>query len=148
MNKAPESFPEFDIPVTVAEEFTGNVTPLLHEIRHAVQALLAEGETTTIDMRSMPLAPGEETRIETLLGEGEIRVELNALGRSDIIETRFPGVWLITHRNTEDVILGKHIQMSFIPDILKAQQRDIEAGLEQLSSELQTEPVNDSGEKP
>ncbi len=148
MNKAPESFPEFDIPVTVAEEFTGNVTPLLHEIRHAVQALLAEGETTTIDMRSMPLAPGEETRIETLLGEGEIRVELNALGRSDIIETRFPGVWLITHRNTEDVILGKHIQISFIPDILKAQQRDIEAGLEQLSSELQTEPVNDSGEKP
>ncbi len=147
MNKAPESFPEFDIPVTVAEEFTGNVTPLLHEIRHAVQALLAEGETTTIDMRSMPLAPGEETRIETLLGEGEIRVELNALGRSDIIETRFPGVWLITHRNTEDVILGKHIQICFIPDILKAQQRDIEAGLEQLSSELQIEPVNDPGEK-
>ena len=146
MNKTPESFPEFDIPVTVAEEFTGNVTPLLHEIRHAIEALLAEGQITTIDLRSMPLAPGEEKRIEALLGEGEIRVMLNALGRSDILETRFPGVWLIIHRNTEDVILGKHIQISFIPDIIKAQQRDIEAGLEQLSSELQIEPVNDSGE--
>ena len=146
MNKTPESFPEFDIPVTVAEEFTGNVTPLLHEIRHAIEALLAEGQITTIDLRSMPLAPGEEKRIEALLGEGEIRVTLNALGRSDIVETRFPGVWRITHRNTEDVILGKHIQISFIPDIIKAQQRDIEAGLEQLSSELQIEPVNDSGE--
>ena len=147
MNNRPESFPEFDIPVTVAEEFTGNVTPLLHEIRHAIQTLMTEGQTTTIDLRSMPLAPGEEARIETLLGEGEIRAELNALGRSDILETRFPGVWLITHRNTEDVILGRHIQICFIPEILKAQQRDIEAGMEQLNSELQIEPVNDSGEK-
>lgn len=147
MNKTPESFPDFDIPVTVAEEFTGNVMPLLHEIRHAIQALLAEGKTTTIDLRSMPLAPGEEARIESLLGEGEVRVELNALGRSDIIETRFPGVWLITHRNTEDVILGKHIQICFIPEILEAQQRDIEAGMEQLSSELHVESMNDFGEK-
>lgn len=147
MNKTPDSFPEFNIPVTVTKEFTGNVTPLLHEIRHALQALLATGQTTTIDLRSMPLAPGEEARIETLLGEGEIHVELNALGRSEILETRFMGVWLITHLNTEEVILGKHIEISFIPDILKAQQRDIEASLDQLNSELQTEPVNAFGEQ-
>ena len=94
----------------------------------------------------MPLAPGEEKRIETLLGEGEVRVELNTLGRSEIMETRYPGVWLITHRNTEDVLLGRHIEISFIPDILKAQQCDIETGLEQLSSELNTEQNNDFGE--
>jgi len=137
--------PEFDIPVIVAEEFTGNVTPLLHEIRHALRALLTEGQSTTIDLRSMPLAPGEEARIETLLGEGEVRVELNTLGRSEIMETRYPGVWLITHRNTEDVLLGRHIEISFIPDILKAQRCDIETGLEQLSSELNIEQNNDFG---
>ena len=34
----------FDIPVRTTEEFTGNVTPLLHEIRHALGALLENGK--------------------------------------------------------------------------------------------------------
>ncbi len=127
-----------DIPVRVTAEFTGNVTPLLHEIRHALSALLENGEQTIIDLRSMPLAPGEESHIETALGEGEVRVELNALGRSEIIETQYPGVWLITHHNTDGVLLGKYIEIALIPDILQAQQGDIQAGLEQLSDTLTT----------
>ena len=138
MNHTDTSIPEFDIPVTVTAEFTGNVTPLLHQIRHALSALLENGEQTIIDLRSMPLAPGEEAHIETALGQGEVRVELNALGRSDIIETQYPGVWMITHRNTDDTILGKYIEIALIPDILQAQQGDIQAGLEQLGETLKT----------
>lgn len=138
--------PKFDIPVRITEEFTGNVTPLLHEIRHALSALLKNGEQTIIDLRSMPLAPGEETHIERALGQGEVRVELNALGRSDIIETQYPGVWLITHSNTDGALLGKYIEIALIPDILQAQQGDIQAGLEQLSDTLTTatEKVNEA----
>ncbi|MCP4008933.1 MAG: hydrogenase expression/formation protein [Proteobacteria bacterium] len=138
MNHSNTSIPEFDIPVTVTDEFTGNVTPLLHEIRHALAALLETGEQTIIDLRSMPLAPGEEAHIETALGQGEVRVELNALGRSEIIETQYPGVWLITHSNTDGALLGKYIEIALIPDILQAQQGDIQAGLEQLSDTLTT----------
>lgn len=142
MTKASGSPLDFDIPVSVAGEFTGNVTPLLHEIRHALDALLEQDHITTIDLRAMPLAPGEEARIEAKLGQGELKVELNALGRSDILETRYPGVWLITHHNTEDVVVGKYIQITFIPDILQAQRGDIKAGLEQLSSELEPATSN------
>ncbi len=138
MNHSNTSIPEFDIPVTITDEFTGNVTPLLHEIRHALAALLETGEQTIIDLRSMPLAPGEEAHIETALGQGEVRVELNALGRSEIIETQYPGVWLITHSNTDGALLGKYIEIALIPDILQAQQGDIQAGLEQLSDTLTT----------
>jgi len=138
VNHTDASIPEFDIPVTVTAEFTGNVTPLLHEIRHALSALLENGEQTIIDLRSMPLAPGEEAHIEAALGQGEVRVELSALGRSDIIETQYPGVWMITHSNTDGAILGKYIEIALIPDILQAQQGDIQAGLEQLSETLKT----------
>jgi hydrogenase-1 operon protein HyaF len=138
VNHSEPSIPEFDIPVTVTAEFTGNVKPLLHQIRHALSALLENGEQTIIDLRSMPLAPGEEAHIETALGQGEVRVELNALGRSDIIETQYPGVWMITHCNTEGTILGKYIEIALIPDILQAQQGDIQAGLEQLGETLET----------
>ena len=130
--------PEFDIPVTVNDAYTGNVTPLLNEIRHALTALLEQDQRTVIDLRAMPLAPGEETRIEEELGQGEVRVELSALGKSDIVETRYPGVWLITHSNTEGKVIGKYIEIALIPDILQAQQGDIEVGLEQLSQKLTT----------
>jgi hydrogenase-1 operon protein HyaF len=140
------SFFEREFPVTVSTEFTGNVTPLLHEIRHALAALLKTGEQTIIDLRSIPLAPGEEAHIETALGQGEVRVELNALGRSDILETQYPGVWLITHSNTDGTILGKYIEIALIPDILLAQQGDIQAGLEQLETKLKpsTEKANEA----
>lgn len=144
---APErTIPEWDIPVTVTSEFTGNVTPLLHEIRHALGALLENGKQTIIDLRSMPLAPGEEAHIESALGKGEVRVELNALGRSDIIETQYPGVWLITHSNTEGAVLGKYIEIALIPDILQAQAGDMQAGLEQLSEKLQSTSTEKNNE--
>ena len=61
-----------------AEMETGNVQPLLHEIRHALKRLADGEEGTVIDMQSLPLAPGEETRIEAALGEGEVRAELES----------------------------------------------------------------------
>lgn len=146
MSETNNPLPPLDIPVRRSEEFTGNVTPILHEIRHALKALLDNDEQTIIDLRSMPLAPGEETRLETLLGRGEVTVELNALGRSDILETQYPGVWLITHRNTDDSVLGKYIEIALIPDILQAQLGDIQAGYETLSTKLNpsTEQANEA----
>ena len=60
------------IPVTT-EVATGNVEPLLHEIRHALTRLTSGKDGTTIDLKSLPLAPGEEERIEATLGTGEVR---------------------------------------------------------------------------
>ena len=42
---------------------TYNVQPLLHEIRHALARLLDDGGHTVIDLRSLPLAPGEEEQL-------------------------------------------------------------------------------------
>jgi len=124
------------IPVNV-EPFTGNVQPLLHEIRHALRRLAGGEEGTTIDLRALPLAPGEEARIEETLGQGEVRAELQALGPTVVQETAYPGVWLVTHRNTEDRIVARFIEVTRIPRILAAQNEDIEKGLEKLESELQ-----------
>jgi len=52
------------------ERSTGNVVPLLHEIRHALERLADTGECTAIDLRSLPLAPGEGDVLESMLGEG------------------------------------------------------------------------------
>jgi hydrogenase-1 operon protein HyaF len=115
---------------------TGNVVPLLHEIRHALQALLETGRETVIDLRGLPLGPGEEARIEEQLGRGEVRVELDALGPSEILETRFPGVWLVTHRNNDNEIIGRFIEICLVPRLVLAQDADMRAGLEELNAQL------------
>ena len=116
---------------------TGNVEPLLHEIRHALKRLAAGEEGTVIDLKSLPMAPGEEQRIESALGEGEVRAELQALGPTVVQETAYPGVWLVTHRNAENEVVARFIEVTRMPEILMAQREDIERGIEKLESELQ-----------
>ena len=115
---------------------TGNVKPLLHEVRHALQHWLDEGEVTVIDLRSIPMGPGEEDRIVNELGRGEVQARMSALGPSEIIETRFPGVWLVTHYNNNEEIIGKFIEVCDIPRLLKAPEEDIREGLELLDTQL------------
>ena len=54
------------IAVTV-EQDTGNLRPLLHEIRHALERLLENGEPTFIDLKSIPMAPSEAEKFELTL---------------------------------------------------------------------------------
>ena len=124
------------IPVNT-EIVTGNVEPLLHEVRHALRRLASGGDGTVIDLQSLPLAPGDEQRIMEALGTGEVRAELDALGPSVVQETSYPGVWLVTHRNTEQAVIGQFIEVTRMPELLKSQQADIEHGISRLEDELE-----------
>lgn len=125
-----------DIAVNL-EASTGNVPPLLHEIRHALKRLARGEPGTAIDLRGLPLAPGEEERIESTLGAGEVRAELESLGKTLVQETAYPGVWLVTHRNIDDAVVAKFVEVTRMPDILVSQQQDIERGIRQLERKLQ-----------
>ncbi|MEN8205281.1 MAG: hydrogenase expression/formation C-terminal domain-containing protein [Pseudomonadota bacterium] len=118
------------------ESLTHNVQPLLHEIRHALVKLLDDGRNTVIDLRSMPLAPGEEQTLLDELGHGEVYARLHALGPTEIVETHYPGVWVVVHSNNENEVIGKFIEVCDIPDLLRSQQEDIRQGLEQLQAQL------------
>jgi hydrogenase-1 operon protein HyaF len=118
------------------EASSGNVRPLLHEIRHALQRVASGAEGTTIDLGSLPLAPGEEKRIEELLGQGEVRAELDALGPTVLQETRYAGVWFITHRNSEQEVVARFIEVTRIPELLLAQSPDMHRSLHELERQL------------
>ncbi len=115
---------------------SGNVLPLLFEIRHGLARWLETGEQTVIDLGHIPLAPGEEELIEATLGKGEVYAQLKVLGSSVIIETTIPGAWLVTHYNNDDEIMGKYVEVTDIPSILKSQQADMQQGLEELDRHL------------
>ena len=117
---------------------TGNVEPLLHQIRHALKRLADGDDGTVIDLKRLPLAPGEQERITATLGTGEVRAEVDALGPTIIQETSYPGVWLITHKNTDGVEVARFVEVTYIPELLRSQQADIDAGIGRLEDELRT----------
>ncbi|MCK5001512.1 MAG: hydrogenase accessory protein HupE [Gammaproteobacteria bacterium] len=110
---------------------------MLHEVKHALDGLIKKGETTVIDLRSIPLAPGEEDKILNTLGQGEVQSQLNALGLSEIIETQYAGVWIVTHYNDENAVIGRFIDITTIPDILRSQEEDVIEAYNRLTESLE-----------
>jgi hydrogenase-1 operon protein HyaF len=132
--------PEPKIPLAsigIAVEFeSGNVPLLLNELRHALERLLADGTPHAIDVRAIPLAPGEEQRLLGALGEGELVAQLEAQGRSEIRESAYPGIWCITHYDAAGSVVGRFIEVTFMPALLASQRPDVELGLARLSRAL------------
>ncbi len=131
---------EIKFNIQVGDELTQNVKPLLHEIKHALDNLIETGRTTIIDLRSIPLAPGEEDKILNTLGRGEVLAQLNALGLSEVIETQYAGVWLVTHYNDEEHIISRFIEVTTMPEILCSQTEDIMAAYSHLTLALEDKP--------
>ena len=132
--------------IQIGDELTWNVQPILHEIRHALRTLLETGNGSIIDLRSIPLAPGEEDTILDALGCGEVHAKLHALGPSEIYETRFSGVWMVTHYNAENDVISRFIEITRFPNILESQREDMTTSLDALEALLDTTPGSDKTE--
>lgn len=128
--------------IQAGDNLTWNVKPLLHEVKHALKNLIEHGETSVIDLRSIPLAPGEEDKIINTLGKGEVRCLLDALGPSEIIETQYAGVWLVTHFNDENDIISRFIEITFMPEILRSQSEDVIEAYSKLTDDLHDDDEN------
>ncbi len=114
----------------------GSVTALLSEIAAQLEKLIATGETSLIDLKSLPFAPGEYEQLRQALGQGEVTAHMDAIGPSEIAETQYPGVWWLTHFNIEGDIVADMIEIAPFPNILQSQPEDVRAGLERLQSML------------
>ncbi|MGD2083340.1 MAG: hydrogenase expression/formation C-terminal domain-containing protein [Chromatiales bacterium] len=118
------------------ESLTGNAQPILHEILHALQRLSDSDEATVIDLHSIPFAPGDEKRLLEVLGHGEVDVHMHTLGETRIWESLYAGVWIVDHHNAEGERIAFHIEVSRVPEILRAQDEDISDGVQRFRRRL------------
>ena len=119
-----------DIPITVEQPDhmaapSAQVKALLQELRDMLQVLIKTGEHNYIDIRSLPLLPGELDSLKEILGTGEVEATVNALGPTLIRETQIPGIWWVTHKNTNHEILSEFIEVTTLPEILVTQHHDL-----------------------
>jgi hydrogenase-1 operon protein HyaF len=117
----------------------GSLRALLTEITVMLERLARDRTIGSIALNSLPFAPGEYEQLRQMLGQGEVSARIEAIGPSEVVETRYPGVWWVTHYNVEGDIVADTIEITSLPEILKSQPEDINAGLELLRSQLNGE---------
>lgn len=121
------------------ESWRGNALPLLNEIRHALERLLASGETTVIDLGALPMGPQDEAELLEALGTGEVDATINAGGPSSVRETSYHGVWLVTHRNELSETVARFVEVAFVPELLMSQPEDVADSAAALAKRLGVE---------
>ncbi len=126
-----------DISIKVADLHSiGSVDALLNEISTRLARFVAIGETSMIDLKSLPFSPDEYEGLRTSLGRGEASARLETIGDSELYETHYPGVWWVTHYNVEGDVVADLLEIAAVPAILHSQPEDVRDGLERLQHML------------
>lgn len=112
------------------------VPALLREIEALLTRLVGTGHSGRIDLRSLPLLPGDDERLADALGSGEVDAVIEALGETHVRETGVAGVWWVTHTNADGETVAAFIDITLMPDMLMTHADDARAGLAQLRSRL------------
>jgi len=121
---------------------TGMAWSILTEIRQLLDALSDKGTVGSIDLRSLPMTDADRVQLEELLGHGEVKVELDLAGASEVWETAYSGVWWIRHKGAGNKIACEEIAVTAIPEILITHPVDIEAAAARLGNDLSQAPVS------
>ncbi len=127
------------IPIEVAGEpvEVDAARALLLEIDRMLGRLAAGGEGEVIDLLGLPLSPDDRDYLAEVLGEGEVRAEVQTLGLSLLQETAVPGVWWVTHYGEEDRVMAEVIEVTRVPKILQTQEGDLLEARELLAERME-----------
>lgn len=96
------------------------------------------GHTGAIDLRWLPLYPGDIEKLRDVLGTGEVAATVAALGDSTVQETAIPCVWWVTHHGGEANLIGHWIEISETPSLLRSDRTLIAFGLLSLRGRAAT----------
>lgn len=123
--------------VTALDDGARSYVPaLLREIEALLAELVASGRNGRIDLRSLPLLPGDDARLAAVLGDGEVDADIQATGGTRVRETGVAGVWWVTHANADGETVAEFIEVALVPEILKTHPEDARTGLARLRERL------------
>lgn len=126
---------EFDRPKQRNIEIAQQV---LRDIHSALSNFHSGGQVCAIDLKQRPRMSAETYQyLRDTLSTGEVSAVVDAHVRIDVLETQFPGVWWVCHRNEQDEISTEIIEITEIPAILKPHAIDVLAGLQRLQITIQ-----------
>ncbi len=124
------------IAIVVEEDDASNrmVPALLRELLDALDGFLRDGTRHCLDLATLPLGHAGRHALEEALGQGEIDARVSVLGSSRVRETAFTGIWWLRHEDDNGALLCEQIEVTDLPEILRADRGDIEAASARLAA--------------
>jgi len=115
-----------------SQPLSAQVRALLQELRSMLDTLINTGDSNSIDIRSLPMLPGDYDQIKAILGDGEVTATVSAMGPTQIRETHIPGIWWVTHYNLDEEVMAEFIEVTALPQILLTPEIDLQHAGERL----------------
>jgi hydrogenase-1 operon protein HyaF len=131
-----------DIPVRIEQPHPYRVdgvtvTAVLTRLAAVLAEFVETGRPGVIDLRYLPrMHEATYQALKDALSVGEVSAVVDTESRVEVMETQYPGVWWITHRDERGGIMTELIEIVDIPSILKSHPTDIRAGLGRLQRTL------------
>lgn len=123
---------------------TGLAEAVVGEVAARLQALAERGEESAIDLRSLPLTPGDRRELENRLGHGEVCAGLDIGGLSEVWECGYAGVWWVRHLGEDGMPRSERIEIAAVPAILVSHTGDIAAAAARLQHDTTRPAKEDS----
>ena len=114
----------------------GGFVALLAELAHLLERFSDSGKRGAIDLRSLPMAPGEYDRLRELLGRGEVTVTLDLGSPTTIYETDFHGLWWVRHCTPDGETAAEYLEVCAAPDIVLADAADARRDARRLRARI------------
>jgi len=128
---------EIPVHVEITKQSSSMLQPILHEMVVMLKTLISSGQCNIIDLTHEPLDTKDIADLNTLLGQGEINTDFNALGTtSNIRETSVSGIWWITHFNQEGDKFSEYVEITTCPELLKTVPEDLQSALSLLQDKV------------
>ena len=112
------------------------VYAIVAELTTLLESLVQRGDPGVIDLRSLPMSPGDRIALRGLLGDGEVHASFDADGVSRFGETGVAGVWWVEHRDRDGALIAELIEVAPFPQILCSAADDIAAAAGVLHTRL------------
>ncbi|TCT19190.1 hydrogenase expression/formation C-terminal domain-containing protein [Thiobaca trueperi] len=131
-----------DIPVRIdrprgSRADVASVTAILTELSEMLANFVETGQPGVIDLRQRPrMRKATYQTLKDALATGEVSAVVDTESKVEVLETQYPGVWWVTHRDERGGILTELIEITAIPAILRSHSTEIQAGLRRLQRRL------------
>lgn len=111
---------------------------ILDEVAQMLTRFLSTGEKSVIDLRirAQDFFADDMLVLRDRLGKGEISARFEGFGHVEVEETSYPGVWWLSYFDAEGQLETQQLEVTWFPNLLKAQASDIRLGAARLAAEL------------
>lgn len=118
------------------DPLTGNGMAVLREILHLLELLDQTGKGGSVDLASLPLSASDKQWLKQSLGDGAVKINIDAGGPTTVAETATPGVWWVIHCDEQRAQTGEFIEVTLIPEIVPTHPDDVSSGIKRLEARL------------